>query len=220
VLGAPNLTAIIIKEVIMLNRKKQKPPMVALLLNLCVLTLLLSPHLALAGEAPIQGKRIAMIIGISGYDTSELYEPKNIFESKGGIVDVVSTEKGEAVSGAGVSAKVDVTIDKLSVDKYDAIVFVGGGGAGYYFDHPKAHTIAKETLKQKKILASICAASTILAKAGVLEGKRATGYYKDPIIEHGGKYSTEFVTKDGNLITAIGPNVVKEFAEAIVLALQ
>ena len=204
----------------MLTRFEQKPSMVALVLTLTFLAFIQNPILLNAGEATIQGKRIAMIIGISGYDTSELYEPKKLFEAKGAIVHVVSTEKGEAVSGAGVSAKVDTTIDKLSVDHYDAIVFVGGGGAGYYFDHNKAHAIAKETLKKKKILASICAASTILAKAGVLKGKRATGYYKDPIIEHGGIYSTEFVTQDGNLITAIGPNVVKEFAEAIILALK
>ena len=204
----------------MLTGIEQKFPKTAIILSFCAIIFFLSPRFAYTGEEVIQGKRIAMIIGISGYDTSELHEPKKIFESMGGIVHIVSTETGEAISGAGVSAKVDVIIDNLSVDNYDAIVFVGGGGAGYYFDHPKAHAIAKETLKKEKILASICAASTILAKAGVLEGKRATGYYKDPIVEHGGKYSTEFVTRDGNLITAIGPNVVKEFAEAIVLALQ
>lgn len=185
-----------------------------------VLAICMIPQVAETADSLLKGKRIAMVIGISGYDTSELYEPKKLFESQGGIVHVVSTEKGEAISGAGVSAKVDITIDSLSVRDYDAIIFVGGSGAGYYYDNPQAHTIAQETLKDKKILASICAASTVLANAGVLKGKEATGYYKEPIVENGGHYSTKFVARDGNLITAIGPNVVKEFAEEIIQALQ
>ncbi len=204
----------------MLHRIKNTTPGVTVKLVLFLLVVCLTPQIGATTDSKLQGKRIAMIIGISGYDTSELYEPKKLFESHGGRVDVVATEMGEAVSGAGVSAKIDIVIDSLNVGDYDAIVFVGGSGAGYYYDHAKAHAIAKETLRQKKILGSICAASTILANAKVLKGKEATGYYKDPIVESGGTYSSKFVVRDGNLITAIGPNVVKEFAEEIVLVLQ
>lgn len=178
------------------------------------------PLTATAGDIPLKGKRIAMIIGFVGYDTTELYEPKKAFEAQGATVHVVSTQSGKAISGGGVTARVDMTIDRLFVTDFDAIIFVGGSGAGEYYENTKAHAVAKNTLKAKKILASICAASTTLANAGVLEGKQATGYYKEPIVEHGGSYSSEFVVKDGNLITAIGPNVVKEFAQAIILALQ
>ena len=204
----------------MLHRIRNNMPGLTVKLILFIFVLCLTPQVIAASDSKLQGKRIAMIVGISGYDTSELFEPKKMFESHGGKVDVVATEMGEAISGAGVSTKIDIVIDSLNVGDYDAIVFVGGSGAGYYYDHAKAHTIAQETLKQKKILGSICAASTILANAEVLKGKEATGYYKEPIIESGGTYSSKFVVRDGNLITAIGPNVVKEFAEEIILALQ
>lgn len=173
-----------------------------------------------AEELKLQGKQIAMIIGISGYDTSELNVPKSAFEAQGATVHVVSNEAGEAVSGAGIRTNVEIIIDSIAVEDYDAIIFVGGSGAGYFYDSAKAHEIAKQALNQDRILASICAGSTILAKAGVLRGKQATGFYKEPIVEHGGLYSSEYVVRDGNLITAIGPNVTKEFAEAITNALQ
>jgi hypothetical protein len=39
-------------------------------------------------ESPLQGKNIAMVIGFMGYDTSELYEPKETFEAQGGVVHI------------------------------------------------------------------------------------------------------------------------------------
>ena len=192
-------------------------------LSLTILMLfvgVMTPISAGAAEVSLNGKRIAMIIGFTGYDTSELHEPKKAFEAKGATVHVVSTQIGDAISGGGVGAKVDMTIDQLNAMEYDAVIFVGGSGAGEFYDNAKAHAVAKKLLKENKVLASICAASTTLAKAGVLKGKQATGYYKAPIVEHGGHYSNQFVVKDGNLITAIGPNVVKEFTREIILALQ
>ena len=189
-------------------------------LVLAAVTLLLTPLRPAVADSTLQGKQIAMVIGFMGYDTSELYEPKKAFEAQGGVVHVFSTETGEAISGGGVGTNVERVIDTLRVDDYDALVFVGGSGAGEYFEHKKAHAMIHKALKDQKIVASICVASTILAKAGVLEGKNATGYHKAPIVEHGGHYSSEFVVKDGNLITAVGPNVVKEFADTIIQALQ
>ncbi len=135
-------------------------------------------------------------------------------------VTVVSSEKGEAVSGGGVSVPVDLVIDKVKVNEFDAIVFVGGSGSGQYFDHAKAHAIARQAITQDKVLAAICAGTTTLAHAGVLKGKRATGYYKAPIEANGGIYGDEFVITDGKIVTGIGPNVVNEFARAIVAALE
>ncbi len=192
----------------------------------CAMTMILllcitgGPLPSAAGDLTLKGKRIAMVIGFIGYDTAELHEPKKTFEAAGATVHVVSTQTGQATSGGGVDTKVDITIQQLKALDYDAVVFVGGSGAGEYYQNTTAHSVAKEALKQDKILASICAASTILAKAGVLKGKRATGYHKDPIVQHGGHYASEFVVRDGNLITAVGPNVIKEFAQAIMEALK
>jgi len=191
--------------------------MITMTLLLCVAGY---PIPSAAKDLPLEGKLIAMVIGFNGHDTSELHEPKKAFEAAGARVDLVSTQTGKAMSRGGVETRVDITIEQLEASDYDAVVFVGGSGAGEYFQNAKAHAVARDTLKQNKILASICAASTILAKAGVLKGKKATGYHKDPIVRHGGHYASEFVVKDGNLITAVGPNVVKEFAQAIMDALK
>jgi putative intracellular protease/amidase len=53
---------------------------------------------------------------------------------------------------------------------------VGGQGASIYYDNPKAHVIARETLRSGKLLGAACLAPATLAKAGVLRGKTATSF--------------------------------------------
>ena len=57
------------------------------------------------------------------------------------------------------------------MEDYDAVIFVGGPGSSEYWDDPKAHSIAEETVAADKIPGAICIAS--LAKSGVLKGKKA-----------------------------------------------
>jgi len=63
-------------------------------------------------------------------------------------------------------------ISKINIDNYDAVVFVGGGGATEYFNDSIAHKIVKESIAKGKVLAAICIAPNILANAGVLKGKK------------------------------------------------
>ncbi len=165
-------------------------------------------------------QRIAMVVAFQGYDTTEFWEPRKIFEQQGMQVTVVSSQAGEAISGGGVAVPVDLVIDRLKAKDFDAIVFVGGSGSGLFYHHKMAHTIARDAVAQDKVLAAICAGTSTLAHSGVLKGKRATGYYKEPIVSNGGIYGKEFVITDGKIVTAIGPNVVKEFARAVLAAMQ
>ncbi len=75
--------------------------------------------------------------------------------------------------------------------------------------------------KESKIVAAICAAPTVLAKAGILEGKKVTSYpMKDaPLIFNMANYKEEDVVIDGNLITGRGVGVVFPFAYALAQAL-
>ena len=72
---------------------------------------------------------------------------------------------------------------------------------------------------------AICVSTRILAKAGTLKDKRATGWDGDNELggvykEHGVTYVPEDVVVDGNVITATGPTVAKEFGQQVVAVLQ
>jgi protease I len=80
------------------------------------------------------------------------------------------------------------------------------------------------------VLAAICWAPTILAKAGLLKGKKATVWvgpdaeYAKDTSEVLGDFGAEYVGKgcvvDGKVVTADGPATAKEMAQEIVKLLE
>lgn len=170
----------------------------------------------------IQNKKIAMIVAFRNFRDEEYFIPKEIFEKAGMKVITVSTEKGTAIGAGGGDTEVDLVLDELNIDDFDAIIFVGGPGAYKYIEDEMAHRIAKEAVKKEKVLGAICIAPTILARAGVLAGKNATVWSsvldKSPIRllkENGANYLEKNVVVDGKIITANGPHAAKEFGEKI-----
>ena len=111
----------------------------------------------------------------------------------------------------------DMLLSEVDVSKYAAVIFVGGVGAAEYFDDTAAHEIAREAVKQNKLLCSICIASSTLANAGVLKGKKATCWpsEKGNLEAHGAIYVDDDVVRDGNIITSDGPENARAFARII-----
>jgi len=174
------------------------------------------------GKLPrIEGKKILMIIASSKYRDEELEKPYRIFKQQGAKVLIASTTLKKVRGMLGGVAKPDILIDKVKVKDYDAIIFVGGVGAVEYWNNPIAHKIAKEAVKEKKLLAAICIAPVTLANAGVLKGKRATVWISErqKIQQKGAIYTGANVERDGNIITANGPQSAELFADSIVVAL-
>ena len=167
-------------------------------------------------------KKILMIIAFRDFRDQEYFLPKEIFEKEGFIVKTASTKKGTALGADGGEVEVDFSLDEVDVSQFDAVLFVGGPGALKYLDNEKSYQIAKETLNQEKILGAICIAPVILAKAKVLEGKKAT-VWSSPLDktgikilkENGAEYLAQDVVQDGKIITANGPQSAKKFAKKI-----
>ena len=76
----------------------------------------------------------------------------------------------------------------------------------------------------KKPYGAICISSRILAAAGVLSGKKATGWDDDNKLahifkKHNVEYIKESIVIDENVVTAIGPSAAQEFAQGILKVL-
>ncbi|MEA3453187.1 MAG: DJ-1/PfpI family protein [Patescibacteria group bacterium] len=170
--------------------------------------------------------KIAIIIAFKNFCDEEYFIPREIFLKKGFEVKTISSEKGIAVGGSGGEAKIDISFEDFDIIGFDAIVFVGGPGAYKYIEDQFVWEIVRNTIKQGKLLAAICIAPVILARAGALEGKQATVWSsvmdKKPIHvleENGAEYLDKSVVQDGKIITANGPPAAKAFAETIIQAL-
>ncbi len=163
-------------------------------------------------------KKILMIIAQKGYRDEEYDIPKKTFLDAGFQVVTCSKQKGEAEGKLGGKTQVDIGLDEVNVGEFDAVIFIGGPGAYDYFDDQSAHQIAQNAIKSNKVLGAICIAPVILAKAGVLEGKRATVFESgsQDLEKVGCLVSRNPVEIDGKFITGNGPSAASEFAQKII----
>ncbi len=174
-----------------------------------------------------EAKKVVMIVAYRDYQDIEYRDTREAFDKAGYEVKIASSSLGTASGKLGGSLEVDVTLSNLDVADFDAMVFVGGPGATEYVDDETAHKVAQDAVAQDKVLAAICIAPEILAKAKVLEGKKATVWSsvvdRGPIkvLEDGGvEYVDQNVVQDGKMITANGPAAAKEFGKTIVEVLS
>ena len=170
-------------------------------------------------------KTVAFIIAHDGYQSIEYRTPKKMIESVGIRVITVSDKIGTATAHDGSTTEVEVKLDQLKVENYDAIIFVGGPGALEHLDNSISHTIIQKAIEKNIILGAICISTRILAKADALIGKRATGWNGDDELPH--IYTLNHVNYihmdtvvDGNIITAVGPSAAQEFAQRIIESLH
>ncbi|OGP86661.1 MAG: hypothetical protein A2031_00685 [Deltaproteobacteria bacterium RBG_19FT_COMBO_43_11] len=192
-----------------------------------VLIILLSSTVAFAqnqqkNTGKLTGKKIVMTIAPLQFHGTEFEALKEIFDREGAKIIVACSTLADANSGSFPEfiVKPDILINDVQVKDYDAVVFIGGWGSNEYADNPICHKIAKQALEQGKILAAIELAPTILANAGVLNGKKATASRSHILKERGAIYTGKHVERDGNIITGSGPNAATQFGEAIASALS
>jgi protease I len=160
---------------------------------------------------------VLLVASQQGFQDQELLDTKRGLELAGVTTAVASTRLGSIVGMLGGTATVDVLINQAKADDYGAVVFIGGAGAVENFANPAALNLARQAVAQRRVLAAIGTAPSILANAGVLRGVRATGFLPEQarIQQGGATYTGNPVEKDGLVITATGAMTVQLFVQAI-----
>jgi len=168
----------------------------------------------------LSSKKAIMIIAPENFRDEEYFDTRSALEKKGVDVSVASIAN-PAVSGIEKrEVEVDMMIPDVG-DEFDAIVFVGGGGAKVYFENQTALSLAQKYYEDGKVVAAICIAPMILGHAEVLRDKKATcweGSAKD-LEDFGVEYTGAKVEVDGKIITANGPKASGKFGKMIAKAL-
>ena len=167
-------------------------------------------------------KKAVMIVAQENFRDEELLQPKRILQEAGIDVKVASWAKKEALGMLGARVIPDLTVQEIDVQDFDVVVFVGGTGAIAYWDNTAAHKIACDAYSAGKIVTAICSGPVILARAGLLKGKKATVFSSAGVelSAAGAIYTAKAVEKDGNVITASGPQAATDFGNQIVKALS
>ncbi|MBU0766541.1 DJ-1/PfpI family protein [Patescibacteria group bacterium] len=165
-------------------------------------------------------KQALLIIAKQGFQDMELNGTRDGLVNAGFEIILGSSEAGPCYGKLGGTEESSISLKDVQVGEYDCIAFIGGPGASQFFDDPEALRIAHETVRSNKPLGAICIAPIILAKAKVLDGKKATvwdseGEQQKTIEKYGAQYTGDSVTVDGLIVTANGPSAAEEFGRTL-----
>jgi len=165
-------------------------------------------------------KRAALIVASQNFRDEEFFETKRALDAAAVQTVIASTRIGIIRGMLGI-AEANILVGQLRVEDYDAIIFIGGPGAVEYAANPAALNLAREAVRQRKILAAIDTAPTILANAGVLAGVRATSFFseRNRLILAGAVYTGIPVEQDRLIITGRDPGAAILFGRAVADAL-
>lgn len=159
----------------------------------------------------------AYIIMADGFEEMEFTYPVSILRDAG--MDIVALSISDSINVKG-SHGIVFSADALwgDVDIYDAeLIILPGGqpGTTNIYNFVPLHEVLRYYAKEKN-LAAICAAPSVLGNLGILNERKAVCYpgYEEKL--NGATVVSEGVVVDGNIITAIGAGVAKDFATEIV----
>lgn len=149
-------------------------------------------------------KRAIILTGKSVQDHEFIYPFYRLKEA--GFDVKVATEDGrETTTFFGAKVIVDKTIESLKVDDYELLVIPGGAKAMEYIrQNKKALEFIVAFDKAGKPIASICHGAQLLISAGIVRGRKISGYYsiKDDINNAGATYIDAPAVVDKNIITS------------------
>lgn len=160
-----------------------------------------------------------VIITAPNFQDEEFTYPYYRLLEEGYVVDVATPDKVIVYGKYGVPAKPTIDTKDLKAVNYDLVVLPGG------FEAPDRLRIRKEVLgfvkemyESNKVVAAICHGPWICISAGIMKGRRATGYISiaDDIRNAGATYLEDDVVIDGNLITSPHYRNNGDFMKAVI----
>ncbi len=155
----------------------------------------------------------ALIVFADGFEDVEAVAIVDVLR-RGGVETITASLNAEksATSAHGIKLATDAVLSDVLANEYAAIVLPGGGVGT---QNLKACAPLLERLKAQKaaggLVCAICAAPTVLAEAGVLDGESVT-CYPSCSSEMGCRVEDVPVIADGQIITGQGPGSALLFA--------
>lgn len=153
-----------------------------------------------------------------GFEEVEALTPVDYVRRAGKQVVTVGI-KGKTVTGAhGIAVVCDISTDEFNMNA-DAEGIILPGGMPGTINLEKSETVQSAIdfcSENKKMIAAICAAPSILGHKNLLDKKEAVcfpGFEEDL---YGAVISDKYAVTDGNIITAKGAGSASEFAFEII----
>jgi 4-methyl-5(b-hydroxyethyl)-thiazole monophosphate biosynthesis len=155
-----------------------------------------------------------------GFEEIEAIVVIDVLRRLGVPLDLVAIGNTLNVIGAHqITLRAEKLLAAINAANYSCVILPGGmPGAANLRANPNVVRLVQTIHANNGITAAICAAPMVLAQAGLLAGRRFTGYPGFDA-DFGGSPSGNPAETDGRVITGRGPGASFAFAAAVATAL-
>lgn len=168
--------------------------------------------------------KVLMVIAPEKFRDEEFTVPAAALQKAGIGYDVASKKRGPCTGMLGTKVSATLALEEVDPKSYDGILIAGGTGAQLHlWDDDLLGGMVKYFHEDARVVAAICLAPVVLARAGILKGKKAT-FFNSPVsyreMRAGGAVLVDKpVVADSRIITANGPAAAAEFADTFIRTL-
>lgn len=159
------------------------------------------------------------IIAPKNFQDKELLDTRQVLNEAGVETKVASLTTETAEGSLGTKVVPDLAIKDIVLLEYAMVIFVGGPGALGLYEYEEVKKLLTNLKTSEKKIGAICIAPVLLARAGILQGKKVTVYKTEESVkelaEQGAQLIEQDVVTDGRIVTANGPAAAKTFGQAL-----
>ncbi len=155
-------------------------------------------------------------------EDSEFQYPYMRLKEEGFDVVSVAPENKVYQGKGGQSFKPDKSFDEVKNEVFDAVVIPGGYAPDMLRRDKEIVNFVKQHNDAGKIIASVCHGPWLMISAGIVKGKKVTGFMaiKDDLINAGAHYEGKDWVEDGNLLTSTNPQTLLPMMKRLVEKLK
>lgn len=112
-----------------------------------------------------------------GFEESEAIVPTDLLRQGGLETALVSLSGPTVTGGHNITVQADLELSQVDLDQAEMIVLPGGGvGVENLWNSDAVSQLIQEAAKRNIWLAALCAGPVLLARWGLLDGRKATSY--------------------------------------------
>ncbi|MEF8793035.1 DJ-1 family glyoxalase III [Thiohalorhabdus sp.] len=160
---------------------------------------------------------------VDGFEEIEALTIVDILRRAGSDVVTAAVASNPVNSAHNIRVEADTSLAAVREDpEVEMVVLPGGPGTAKLGESADLRAMVERLQSQDGEIAAICAAPSVLAGFGAIDGRQATSFpaVRDKLEEVGVDYRQDPVVRDGKVTTSRGPGTAMDFALELVAILE